>query len=101
VRGIPTAAHESVKRRPIGLAKLSERGLSDLRVGLAFSGRENHAPMGRSEGVALTMDGLSQSFHVTGVSESREKNKPRERHDFLQRGLRNPFGKDEPNPLET
>ena len=75
------------------MAKLSERGLSDLRVGPALSGRENHAPMGRSEGVALTMSGLSQSFHATGVSESREKNKSRESYGFVQHGLRNPFVK--------
>ena len=90
---VAAAAHESIKRRPIGLAKLSERGLSDLRLGLAFSGREYHAPMGWSEGVAPTVHGLSQSFHATGVSESREKTSHEKNHDFLQRDLRNPFCK--------
>ena len=93
VHGVPAAAHETIERRPIDLAKLRERGLRNLRVGLAFSGRENHAPMGRRKGVALTVDGLSQSFHVTGVSESREKNKSRESYGFVQHGLRNPFVK--------
>src|SRR5438552_4237132 len=79
VHRIPAAAHESVKRRPVGLAKLSERGLSDLRFGLAFSGRENHAPMGRSEGIALHLSGPWQSFHVSGVTDSRERDKPREK----------------------
>src|SRR6266404_1802158 len=82
VHGIAAAAHESVKRRPIGLAKLSERGSANLRVSLASSGGENHAPMGWGKGAALTVDGLSQSFHVTRVSESREKNKPRENYRF-------------------
>src|SRR5438034_8931093 len=73
MHGVTAGAHETVKRRPIGLAKLRERGLRNLRVGLAFSGRENHAPTRRRKGVALTVDGLSPSCHVTGVSESRKK----------------------------
>jgi hypothetical protein len=57
--------------------------------------------MGRSEGVALTVDGLSQSFHATGVSELCEENKSRKKCDFLQRGLRNPFGKGKRSCLKT
>src|SRR5947199_10485205 len=52
VHGIPAAAHESVKRGPIGLAKLSQRPARDFRRSLAFPGRDNHAPMRRSERVA-------------------------------------------------
>ena len=37
--GVPAAAHETVKRRPIGLAKLRERGLRNLRGGLVPSSR--------------------------------------------------------------
>src|SRR5438094_6729654 len=91
--GVTAGAHETVKRRPLGLAKLRERGLRNLRVGLAFSGRENHAPMGRRKGVALTVDGLSQSFHVTGVSESRKKTSREKNHNSVQHALRNPFVK--------
>src|SRR5216110_118278 len=93
MHGVPAGAHETVKRRPIGLAKLRERGLRNLRVGLAFSGRENHAPMGRRKGVALTVDGLSQSFHVTGVSESRKKTSREKNHNSVQHRFRNPFVK--------
>src|SRR2546430_8881164 len=67
--GVPATAHESVKRRPIGLAKLSERRLGKLRVSLASSGCDNHAPMGRSEGIALTMGGAPQLLHLPGVTE--------------------------------
>ena len=93
MHGVTAGAHETVKRRPIGLAKLRERGLRNLRVGLAFSGRENHAPMGRRKGVALTVDGLSQSFHVTGVSESRKKTSREKNHNSVQHRFRNPFVK--------
>jgi hypothetical protein len=79
VQSIPAAAHETVKRRPISLAKLSERGSGKLRVNLASSGGDNHAPMGRSEWIALAMDSLGQSFHVRGVSEPPEKNKSRKK----------------------
>jgi len=75
VHGIPAAAHETIKGRPISLAKLSERGSRNLRVSLTSSRCKNHAPMSRSERVARAMDGLGQSFHVTRVSELRKKNK--------------------------
>jgi hypothetical protein len=39
--------------------------------------------MRRGEWIALTVRGLSQSFHVTGVSEPREKDKPRKKLRFL------------------
>src|SRR2546422_6001634 len=65
VHGIPAAAHESVKRRPIGLAKLSQRSPRDFRSSLAFSGRENHAPMRRSERVAQPCgDSLRERLHL-------------------------------------
>ncbi len=57
-------------------------------------GRDNHAPVGRRKEIALTVNGLSQSFHVTGVSESREKtSREKENYDFVQHRLRNPFVK--------
>ena len=101
MHGVTAGAHETVKRRPIGLAKLRERGLRNLRVGLAFSGRENHAPTGRRKGVALTVDGLSQSFHVTGVSESRKKTSREKNHNSVQQRLRNPFVKGKQSSLRN
>jgi len=79
VHGIPAAAHETIKGRPISLAKLSERGSRNLRVSLTRPGGENHAPMSRSEGVALAMDSPRQRLHLSGVSGSREKGKPVEK----------------------
>jgi hypothetical protein len=58
--------------------------------------------MGRSKGIALTVDGLSQSFHVTGVSESREKtSREKENYDFVQHALWNPFGKGKQSSLRN
>src|SRR5436190_15919485 len=93
MHGVPASAHETVKRRPIRLAKLREGGLRSLRFGLTFPRRDNHAPVGRRKQIALAMPVPCQGFHVIGVSESREKNKPRENYDFVQHALRNPFVK--------
>src|SRR6266516_5338916 len=45
MHGVSAAAHETVKRRPIGLAKLGQCGLRNLRIGLASPRRENRAPV--------------------------------------------------------
>src|SRR5438046_836223 len=82
MHGVPASAHETVKRRPIRLAKLREGGLRNLRFGLTFPRRDNHAPVGRRKQIALAMPVPCQGFHVIGVSESREKNKPREKSRF-------------------
>ena len=76
VDGVPAAAHETVKRRPVSFAKLRERGLRNFRGGLVPSSRENHAPMRRSERIALVTGGPRQSFHVSGVTGPYEKGKP-------------------------
>jgi hypothetical protein len=64
------------------LAKLSQGRPGDFRGDLTFRRRDNHAPMRRSEWIALTVRGLSQSFHATGVSAEREKHKPRKKMRF-------------------
>ena len=93
VHGVPAAAYESIKWRPIGLAKLSERGTGKLRVSLASSSRENHAPMSRSELIALAMDGPRQRLHLNVLGFHEKRHAAKEICDFLQHGLRNPFGK--------
>src|SRR5260370_22954512 len=64
--GVPAAAHETVKRRPIGLAKLRERSPRNLRFGLAFRSRDNHAPVRRRKQIAPTAPFLPSGIHVNG-----------------------------------
>ena len=70
---VPAAAHEIVKRRPIGLAKLPKRGLRDLRFGLTAPRRENHAPVGGRKQIALAMPVPSQGFHINGLYRNRRR----------------------------
>jgi hypothetical protein len=77
VDGVPAAAHESIKGRPIGLAKLLERGAGEFRFGLAPSGRQDHAPMGRSERLALAVNGSRQKLHSTRLAKLGERGKPK------------------------
>ena len=101
VHGIAAAAHETVERRPISLAKLSQRRPRDFWSSLAFPGRDNHAPMRRSERVAQPGgDGLRERLHPLGLAKLLEKHKPRKTYDFVQHGLRNPFVKGEQSSLQ-
>ena len=65
------AAHETVKRRPIGLAKLRERSVRNLRFGLAFPSRDNHAPVRRRKEIAPTAPFLPAGIHVNGLYQDR------------------------------
>jgi len=65
--GVPAAAHETVKRRPIGLAKLRQRSLRNLRFGLAFPSRDNDAPVRRRKEIAPTAPFLPAGIHVNGL----------------------------------
>src|SRR5438132_13921070 len=49
VHGIAAPAHESVERRPIGLATLSQSRPRDFWSSLASAGGDNHAPMPRRQ----------------------------------------------------
>src|SRR5436189_4505108 len=101
VHGIAAAAHETVKRRPIGLAKLCKRGLRNLRVGLASPSRENHAPVGRRKQIALTVPVPCQGFHVSGLYQDRRRKASREKnYDSVQHALQNPFVKGNQNEEE-
>jgi hypothetical protein len=77
VRRMPAPADESVERRPVGLAKLSQRSLGRFRFGLALTRRQNHAPMSGLEWIARPMNGVGLGVHVSGVSVSCEENKSR------------------------
>ena len=94
VHGVSAAAHETVKRRPIGLAKLRQRGVRNLRFGLASSRRENHAPVGRRKQIALATPVPCQRLHLSILYQEPEKKASREKIKIsVQRALRNPFVK--------
>jgi hypothetical protein len=90
---IAAAAHESVKRWPIGLAKLRQRRARCFRVRLTLSGRQNNAPLSRDKRIALTANGRRQSLHGNRCNKTAEKGKPRKNDKLLQRRFGNPFGK--------
>ena len=46
------------------------------------------------------MDGCRQRLHRARIANRREKCKPRKNYDFVQRGLRNPFGKGKQSSLQ-
>src|SRR4029077_659055 len=94
-------AHKGIQRRPVGLAKLSERGSGNLRSVLISSSRENDAPMGRSKGITLAMGRPRQSFHVSGVTGPYGKGKPREKLQFRAAPLPDPLCKGKANHPQT
>jgi len=55
VHRVPATAYETVKRRPIDLAKLRKRRTGYLRFGLASACREDHAPVGRGKDIIATL----------------------------------------------
>jgi hypothetical protein len=73
VHSVPAAAHESVKRSPIGLAKLRQRGPRNLRFGLAPPRRENHAPMRQRKQIALTVLVPLAGIHVNAEEKQAAK----------------------------
>src|SRR5436309_7137171 len=73
VHSVAAAAHETVKRRPIGLAKLRQCGLRNLRFGLASAGREHDAPAGRRKQIAPTVAVPRQSSHLNGLYQNRRR----------------------------
>ena len=80
MHGVAAAAHETVKRRPIRLAKLRERDLRNLRFGLTSSRGEDHAPMGRAKQTALPTPVPCQGLHVSGLYQDRRRKASREKN---------------------
>ena len=93
MRRVAPAADESIKRRPINLAKLTEGSAGDVGARLTFPGREDHAPLGGSERITRPTDGSRKKIHAVGVTKTREKGKPRKSDtknsepDFIPAGL--------------
>src|SRR6266436_6816629 len=79
VHRVSAAAHKTVKRRPIGLAKLRERGLRKLRFGLASPRRQNNAPVSRRKQIALTTPVPCQRLHVSGFYQDRRRKASRKK----------------------
>src|SRR4030095_8417431 len=73
MHSISAAAHETVKRRPIGLAKLRQRGLCNLRFGLAPAGREHGGPVCRRTEISLTVPVPQARIHVNGLYQDRRR----------------------------
>jgi hypothetical protein len=71
--GVSAAAHETVKRRPINLAKLRERSLRNLRFGLAFPSRDNHAPVRRRKEIASAIPVPCLGLHVSPLYQNRRR----------------------------
>ncbi len=66
VHGVPATADEAVKRRPIDLAKLRQRGTHLLRFGLASPRREHNAPVGRRKHIAVTLPVCRAGIRING-----------------------------------
>ena len=68
VDGIATTADISIKRRPVGLAKPGQRGARDFRFRLRFARCNNHAPVGRGEGISLAVNRSRRVLHAQILS---------------------------------
>ena len=92
VHDVAATAHKTVERRPIGLAKLGERGLRNFRFGLAFPCREDHAPMSRRKQITASMPVACQRLHISGLYQDRRKKASHRNFlDSVQHAFRNPF----------
>ena len=67
VYGVPATAYETVKWRPIDLAKLRKGRTGYLRFGLASPCREDHAPVGRRKDIAATLPICRLSIQINGL----------------------------------
>ena len=76
---VSTAAHETVKRRPIGLAKLCKRGLRNLLIDLAFPRGNHRAPMGFRKEIAPAIPSLGKNLHISGLYQDRRRKASREK----------------------
>lgn len=75
--GVAAASQERVQRRPVGLAKIRQRGLrGDGR--LALHGEQDHAPMRRLEGGSALLQCAWNSFHRIRITKRRRRDNERE-----------------------
>ena len=64
MHSVTATTHETVKRRPIDLAKLRQCGPGDVGFGVASPGREHDTPVSRRKQIAGTAPVLHASIHV-------------------------------------
>ena len=67
VHSVPATAYETVKWRPIDLAKLRKGRTGYLRFGLASPCREDNAPVGRRKDIAATLAICRVSIQINGL----------------------------------
>ena len=53
-----------IERRPVGLAKLSQRCSRDFRIGLTPGGGQHQAPLCRQEWIGLSVNRSRQELHA-------------------------------------
>ncbi len=91
MHSVSATAHETVKRPPVSLAKLRERGLCILRFVLAFTRGDNHAPVGRRKQIFLAMSVPCEGLHVSVcIKIAGKKQTVRIFYDSVQQAHRNP-----------
>jgi len=74
IDAIATASYETVKRCPIGLAKLRERRFRNHRLGLASPSRKNRTPMRRRKQIrTLAIPALYQRPHICALYQAHIK----------------------------
>ena len=73
VDSVPATADETVKWRPIDLAKLCKGRTRYLRFGLASACREDHAPVGPRKDIAATLPICRMSIQINGLFQDSER----------------------------
>ena len=92
---VSATAHKTVKRRPIGLAKLGKRSPRNVRFGLASPGREHYAPVGRRKKITLVVPVPHAGIHVNGRYQNRRRKASYDKNlNFVQHALQDPFLKE-------
>jgi hypothetical protein len=61
------------------LAKLSERGLRNLRIDLASPSSDHHAPVGFRKEIAPAIPGSCKNLHISGLYQDRRRKASREK----------------------
>src|SRR5436190_20983721 len=100
--GVSATTHETVKRRPIDLAKLGQCGARNIRFGFGSPGREHYAPMSRRKQVAPTVAIPTAGVHASGFHPDGSTYASHETHlHFVQHTLRNAFVKGDGSSCTT
>jgi hypothetical protein len=80
VDGMAAAPDIGVERWPVGLTKLGQRRARGLGICLSLSRRDNHTPVGGSEGISLARNGCRRILHPATLTIRRANAKRREKN---------------------